>query len=316
MAGILIVPALNESNESNWPERWSTEALLAKRAEIGPIAFASQYMMAPEDLSNNPLRPDWLHYVDVRELRSLVFYMGVDPSPSGRRGTDFTALSVLGVTPSRSITCLFEAQKYQLEPHEQVELIKRKAELYRPASIVIEAYSAQQLFTRYFFQGSGLPIREARATRIPKSIRIISMATYFNNGTVLCKGKRDAATGELIADDAIAPFVEEWTRWNETVDRDDILDSVDKALEAAGISGTIPVSVVSVADKSDASADPLRPSSAQGGLDPSNSPPGLLRSRTRRQGYRPLHGSISTVRQRSRRVGGFGREETKEEREL
>ncbi len=243
MPGITIVKALNEHGESNWPERWPTHMLL-ERQRLDPLAFASQYQMDPVDMADNPLKREWLRLVPQERIPLVTTYFGIDPSPSGRAGTDYFSMAIIGLHHESDTRYLLEAVRVQIEPLEQVALIRSKAVLYRPALILIEAVSAQQLFTRYFFNDApALPIREAKSTNIPKGIRYAAMSAHFSSGRVVLKAQVDQVTGELVPADSLRDFVTEWEGWNDRSNRDDTLDAVGKAIEASGLCDGVPAGV-------------------------------------------------------------------------
>lgn len=236
MAGIFVLSALDENNESNWPERWPTETLL-ERQRLDPIAFASQYLMQPVSMSDNPLKFEWLSFVTMIP-DNLVYFIGVDPSPTGKTGTDYFAMAIIGLDPVSERRYLVEAFREQIDPLDQANLIKAKAARYHARLIVIEAYSAQKLFTRYFFGDAGLNIREAKGTNVPKGVRYASMVHYFTSNRVVLRGIQGDG-GSLSPHPSVQTFVNEWTEWNDLSNRDDTLDAVGKALEATGLSASV-----------------------------------------------------------------------------
>ncbi len=236
--GILEVPAITEDGKSNWPERWPIDLLLAKKKE-DPIAFSSQFMLQPVDLENSPLKEEWLHFYSETELPHLVHFIGVDPSPSGRLGTDYFALAVIGVDEERN-GYLRSAYHLQIDPLAQVERIKAEASVWRPLVITIEAIAAQSLFTRYMFQGANLPIRES-TTRFPKEVRYLSLVPLFSSGRIRIRGQL-TAEGVLEPADSVKDFVDEWT--NFPSGHDDVLDAVQKAVEAAQLVVGTPITMM------------------------------------------------------------------------
>lgn len=65
-----------ELGEALWPERWPAEALRAKRADMSPRAWASQYQQTPGDEASRFLKKDWTNRrypdVDVLQIRRMV----------------------------------------------------------------------------------------------------------------------------------------------------------------------------------------------------------------------------------------------------
>ncbi len=242
IAGILIIPALTNDSEgnqiSNWPDRWPLNRLLAKKQEIGPIPFSSQFMLDPVNLEHAFLKREWLQFYLDEDLPDLINYIGVDPSPSGRQGTDYFALAVLGVDVAH-VGYLESAYRIQIDPLEQAQRIRIEAGVWHPALVMVEAVAAQALFTRYMLQDVTFPLREG-TTRFPKELRYVSMSRLFASGRIKIRGKRNS-DGEIVPADSVADFVEEWVGYAPKGPRDDTLDAVEKAIEASQLISGNPV---------------------------------------------------------------------------
>lgn len=65
-------PALDETSESTWPERYSTAAIKRAMAVAGPARARTEYLcqVASED---NPFQPDWIKSFDSRQLREMLW---------------------------------------------------------------------------------------------------------------------------------------------------------------------------------------------------------------------------------------------------
>lgn len=259
----MVVPAITEDGRSNWPDRWPIERLLAKKQEIGSIAFSSQFQLDPIDPETAALKREWLHFYLDKDLPPLAHYIGVDPSPSGAQQTDYFALAVLGVDEEHN-GYLRSAYRIQIDPIEQVKRIRLEASLWRPASITVESVAAQALFTRYMLPDPEhrLPIFES-TTRFPKELRFFNMARLFESSKIRIRGQ--LTEGEIEPADSVAGFVEEWTGFKATGKRDDILDAVEKAIEGARLISGDPVFVT--AHPGNASQEhTVRPALARGRL--------------------------------------------------
>jgi len=246
MAGILVVPAITEEGRSNWPDRWPIERLQMRKLEIGSIPFSSQYMLDPIDLGKAFLKREWLHFYLDKDLPPLTYYIGVDPSPSGRAGTDYFALAVLGID-SQHNGYLASAYRLQIDPLEQAQRIHLEAKVWRPPLITVEAVAAQALFTRYILPNpeQRLPIVES-TTRFPKELRYVAVAPLFESGRIKIRGQLtqdEAGIGQIEPADSVSDFVEEWVNFVPKGQRDDTLDAVEKAIEGARLISGDPISI-------------------------------------------------------------------------
>lgn len=208
--------------------------------EIGSIPFSSQFMLNPIDLENAALKLEWLHFYLDKDLPPVTNYIGVDPSPSGRAGTDYFALAVLGIDAQQD-AYLSSAYRIQIDPLEQASRIRLEAGVWRPAVITVEAVAAQALFTRYMIQGPErrLPIVES-TTRFPKELRFIAMARLFESGRIKIRGEL-TPEGKIVPADSVSDFVEEWVSFTPKGQRDDTLDATEKAIEGARLLSGNPI---------------------------------------------------------------------------
>lgn len=60
----IVIPVLNEKNESNWPERFSPEKIDAIRTKTGPSHFTSQMMCEPVNLAQGCFDPENIQVYD------------------------------------------------------------------------------------------------------------------------------------------------------------------------------------------------------------------------------------------------------------
>lgn len=98
----------NEDSQSRWPERWSTETLLAEKQGFIDrnqlLLWLREFECTPGDAETADFKASWLQYWDVLP-EGMVTYMGIDPVPppspkqiqQGLAKKDFEALYVIGV---------------------------------------------------------------------------------------------------------------------------------------------------------------------------------------------------------------------------
>jgi hypothetical protein len=200
-------------------------------------------MMEPIDVSKSPLDKRWLRYVPESQIPTrLAHYIGIDPSPSEKPGSDFTGISIVGIDPE-AITLprayLLAAYHIQESARAQVDHIKELAARWHPIEFLIEAVGAQSLFLDFLIAEDPvaklLPIRKRPNPFVPKTKRILNMSTLFFNGTVVVRGTVGQAgiawSTELSPHPMVQTLADEWSEF--PAGHDDVLDSVDIALEAA-----------------------------------------------------------------------------------
>jgi hypothetical protein len=157
---LIKIPALNEKMESNWPEFWPTDVLLAEMEE-DPESFARQKMLKPMSgvdvsfdykviescfVARDHISPDWPRYV------------GVDLSPSlGGKGC-WNSIFVVAVDPAK-VRHVDQILRFK---GESVEVIEQLIEIYNRTHFVLcvvenNAYQAALIpFIETF--GTGMPL--------------------------------------------------------------------------------------------------------------------------------------------------------------
>lgn len=155
-----------------FPWRWSIARLKEKRVEIGSVSFAREILCQPisDDISIFPyhLFPKCFDPLSVcgvpgRTLhaRGLRTYMGVDIARSSSVGADYFVIFVMAYDPKDGTHIVMDIRRSRgLAFRDQLEEIKRAAELYEPDLIFIESNAMQQVYTDEMRRTTDLPVKE------------------------------------------------------------------------------------------------------------------------------------------------------------
>ena len=158
-----------------FPWRWPLAALLKKRREIGPIAFAREVLCEPitDDLSVFPSHlfpPLYDETITLRPSKQLIaqrqlnVYMGVDLALSANVGADYTVIFVMGRDPEGNHYIL-DIQRYKgYGFKKQLELVERAARRYGPNLIFIEGNQFQRVFSDEMQRTTDLPVKAFTVT--------------------------------------------------------------------------------------------------------------------------------------------------------
>ena len=216
---IIGVNVETQDAEVLWPDKWSTEALLMKRAELGEIMFNREMQNDPAGMQGNYLKYDWLEFVDElppeNTLRNV--YMGVDPAISLKENADYFAAAVVKEY-SNGYWYIDQIMLDRLEFPDQVKRLTEMHATYKPRKIYVEKVAYQAALTQQLIRGTNLPVIPVSPSS-DKSTKFISMAPYFENGKVKI---RKGVTGV---------FVNQWVEFPNST-HDDALDAVFYALTA------------------------------------------------------------------------------------
>ena len=140
-----------------------------------PDQWATQYANDPTDTTLRDFKPSWLQYcrlgpdrglrwtdahgqLQLTPLRSLRFYIHVDPSLGENQYSDYSGIVVVGLAPGRRVFVV-EAIGLRLDPLALPQKILELAKFYDPKRITIES-NAYQKAAMYYLE------KEAREQRI------------------------------------------------------------------------------------------------------------------------------------------------------
>lgn len=161
-----------------FPWRWSLEALLDKKEEVGSVSFAREILCEPitDDIAifpsylwppcydkNLTLRPSRAEL----DARGLSVFMGVDIARSASVGADFFVIFVVGrdsmgnrylIDIKRPATATGKSKG--LSFNEQLDLIERTHRQYVADLVFIESNAMQQVWSDELRRTTDVPIKE------------------------------------------------------------------------------------------------------------------------------------------------------------
>lgn len=173
---------VNESKkEVLWPERWSWERLMDKRAEVGTIAFELRYQNNPQVLKGVLFKSEWLEYVDDKP-EGLTVYQGWDLAISEKETADYTACFTVGVDKDNNVY-LLDVFRDHIDFPTQMEKVMASSMVWEPKSIAIESNAYQRAAAQHIKRTTMLPVVESKAVG-DKVMRIQGMSPHFENARI------------------------------------------------------------------------------------------------------------------------------------
>ncbi len=216
--------AVGPDAEPVWPEHWPRERLLARKEEIGSLAFTRAYRLECLSEEDAVIKPAWIRFWDCRlqiadrrlpetgasanlqstisNLQSLYerVILAVDPAVSTKSSADRTALVTLGQTANHEIHVL-EATARRVAAPELVYLLDQADQRWTPDTIVFESNAAfaglRDLLLRHATFGP--KIKSVTQTK-DKLSRLHAFSVPVENGAFRLKGSNghvDAGQQEL-----------------------------------------------------------------------------------------------------------------------
>jgi predicted phage terminase large subunit-like protein len=228
-----------------WPDVWSVDQLLARKAEIGTIRFNSLYLNDPSGYEGLIFKEKWLRYYNPYSLhfiQNMQLFMGVDPNISEDPTSDYTAIVVLGFDPSKGEFYVLDIFRKQIEFPDQVREIKAIYEKWRnivqyynleksnrwvgPLNVGVETVAYQKALARTVFM-QGIPVKEINR-KTDKLTRMVGLSPHFEGGRFHFPDPSIEPTPWL------QPFIDEYVSFPKGKN-DDQLDAIDCAVECADI---------------------------------------------------------------------------------
>lgn len=187
----ISLPALEPiTDESTWPDRWSTNELRAKRSEVGPYAWASLYMGQPPArggavFNGLPTTYDPLHVRAQLAAKTSSIAIACDPAATARTSADYSVIMVGAFTYVDGALCLdlLDVNRVQVEIPDLVNMLVEKQRAYH-APVGIEAVGGFKSVPQYLRRANPhLKVLELRATQ-DKLTRSIPTAAAWSRGDI------------------------------------------------------------------------------------------------------------------------------------
>ena len=182
---VIHVPALDESGESTWPQRWSTQELLARKAEMGTRRFVGVYQGDPLHVEGAVFKAEWFRrYTVVPEVDRV--YLGLDAAAKEGVGHDYSGIVAVGFT--KSSFPILEALHRRVELPDLRRFLIGQAERFNPTAIYVEDTSNAIGLIQELHRESTLPIVACKV-KGNNVARVDAIAGLVESGRVLFPAK-------------------------------------------------------------------------------------------------------------------------------
>jgi hypothetical protein len=162
---------LNDEGEEVplWPTRYSVDVIRAREREVGPLAFAQEYLLKPVSNETSLFPPSLFQgrmdktvcmkpaLADISAMPVTV-YMGVDFAMSSSVGADFTVITVLSVTDAGVRTVIDIVRVKGMSFQNQLELIKDTWRRYDADMVFCESNQMQRIFGEELARTTDMPV--------------------------------------------------------------------------------------------------------------------------------------------------------------
>lgn len=180
------VPAEWYERGTLWPEHWPPERLAAKRALVGSIVYAQEYLNDPSQREGKLFKEVWAKWYTLGGRPSqLDEYMGIDPSASIKEQGDHIGIATVGAD-SEGRLFIGRVIETNLSFRKFIDAIFALAEHIRPAKIGVESVFYQNVLHQELVRINReerryLPFAEQRTIK-DKVTRFLSLSVLMENG--------------------------------------------------------------------------------------------------------------------------------------
>ena len=180
--------------KSLWPERWSLEALLQKRANMDVSYWNAQYMQNPTSEAGALIKREWWKIWTKEDPPECEYtIMSIDSAQETSNKADFTACQIWGVfmyidpkgngEPQANII-LINGWKKRMEFPELKKIIYDEYEEWQPDCCIIEKKSSGSALYQEM-RATGVPVTEFTPSKgNDKIARVNSVSDIFKSGLV------------------------------------------------------------------------------------------------------------------------------------
>jgi predicted phage terminase large subunit-like protein len=185
--------AIGPNLEPLWPEKWPSELLAARRAEIGEASFARGYRLLPYSANETMIQPEWVQYWPDMPARVQCerVVIAVDPAVSAHAKADATAFvaAVLLTLDCQRLVVIVQTVAQRWRTPAMIEALAAWDRHWQPEAILFESNAAfagirDVMVQRTTFGSRVQGITHSRS----KSARIAALSVAVQNGSVRLLG--------------------------------------------------------------------------------------------------------------------------------
>ena len=187
-------PALDEKNIPLWPEQYTYEDLMDRRALIGSYLFAREYMLKRINSEDAQFKSEWIKYYTIKPEGRYYRVMTVDPTLEGKDAMGI----VVTDTDEKMKTYVIHSGAYKGTVQEAVDTIFELHEKYKPDLFGVETFVFQKMMKLWIEmeqdkRGIHFPIIELEKEGVRKTYkaRIMSLQPKVENGRILFRENKD-----------------------------------------------------------------------------------------------------------------------------
>lgn len=215
---------------------WDEETHRKKRSEQGQFIYGSQILLDPRADAQQGFQRDWLRYyktITEAQTKAMTKYMLIDSASSKKKGSDYTAMWVIGLGADGNYYAL-DMVRDRLNLKERGDRLFELHRKWKPFQVRHERYGLMS-DTEHYKQRMELESYRFHITEVAgttsKSDRIKRLIPLFENGRIWLPRSKHVADWQKVVVDLVHEFVEgEFYPFPGSL-HDDMLDSLARICE-------------------------------------------------------------------------------------
>lgn len=203
-----VYPCLNSLNEPLWEERWSYEALMERKEEMGSLLFTREYMCVPISTGTSLFNPEFLEKAKNKDLvlkplrrEGYKYFVGIDPAISTDGDYNVITVIEMDVNENKSIVYIDRAKNVQFR--ENIQKVKIVNKLFNPDAVFFESNGFAKSFIQEIRNSADIRLHDFTTTRRKKQEIILNLQMTLENGKMnFPYGNEESrrVTGELVSE--------------------------------------------------------------------------------------------------------------------
>ena len=192
---VVEFPAIDENDQPLWPEFWSAEELLSKKAGMDIRYWNAQYMQQPTSEEGALIKREWWQMWEAEDPPQCEFViMSLDAAQEANNRSDFNALTTWGVffneETNNYAIILLNSIKKRMEYPELKELVLEEYRQWEPDAFIVEKKSSGSVLYQEM-RRMGIPVSEFTPGKGQDKIsRVNAVSSLFHGGIVFAPQRR------------------------------------------------------------------------------------------------------------------------------
>jgi predicted phage terminase large subunit-like protein len=213
---------------------WDEETHRKKRSDMGPFTYAAQILLNPAADSAQGFKREWLrYYTSIKKYDKMNNYILVDSASSKKKGSDYTAMIVVGLGSDGNYYIL-DMVRDRLNLAERLDRLFELHRKYKPKQVRFERYGMlsdlDAIRGRQEQENYRFDVKEV-AGRISKVDRVRRLIPLFEQGKVWLPKSLHVTDWQHISVDLVRALVEEEFLAFPSGVHDDMMDALSRICE-------------------------------------------------------------------------------------